>query len=251
MKISIIKFSFNLIAYLYYKNWLAWGFWHAPVHHLAIFVACSSSWSWSWSWTRPTGVPAEGLGRGAEHRGVCVPKIQTQSPFIGQFGHFCGPIGRGKHPPYLARVWQSWGHKFPRDLKIFKYGWVGIIKSTSGASLQPLTLVLVRPLTSIEWPFPPAHFCLKSECCTPLPIIVTSQSFAKPNPTVQRMTNYYKNWLKIQTQSPFIGQFGPTSGASLQPLTLVLVRPLTSIEWPFPHAHFCLKSDAALLYQLS
>ena len=48
-----------------------------------------------------TGVPAEGLGRGAEDRGVCVPKIQTQSPFIGQFGHFCGPIGRGKHHPYL------------------------------------------------------------------------------------------------------------------------------------------------------
>ena len=69
------------------------------------------------------------------------------------------------------------------------------IKSTSGASLQPLTLVLVRPLTSIEWPFPHAHFCLKSECRTPLPIIVTSQSFAKPNPTVQRMTSYYKNWL--------------------------------------------------------
>ena len=72
----------------YYKNWLAWGFWHAPVHHLAIFVACSSSWSWSWSWTRPTGVPAEGLGRGAEIRGVFVPKIQTQSPFIGQSGQF-------------------------------------------------------------------------------------------------------------------------------------------------------------------
>merc|ERR1712026_435051 len=29
----------------------------------------------------------------------------------------------------------------------------------------------------------------------PLPIIVTSQSFAKPNPTVQRMTSNYKNWL--------------------------------------------------------
>ena len=32
-------------------------------------------------------------------------------------------------------------------------------------------------------------------CRTPLPIIVTSQSFAKPNPTVQRMTSNYKNWL--------------------------------------------------------
>ena len=41
-----------------------------------------------------TGVPAEGLGRGAADQGVYVPKIQTQSPFIGQFGHFCGPIGR-------------------------------------------------------------------------------------------------------------------------------------------------------------
>ena len=48
-----------------------------------------------------TGVPAEGLGRGAADQGVCVPKSQTQSPFTGQFGHFCGPIGRGKHHPYL------------------------------------------------------------------------------------------------------------------------------------------------------
>ena len=38
-------------------------------------------------------------------------------------------------------------------------------------------------------------FLLEVRCRTPLPIIVTSQSFAKPNPTVQRMTNYYKNWL--------------------------------------------------------
>ena len=38
-------------------------------------------------------------------------------------------------------------------------------------------------------------FLLEVRCRTPLPIIVTSQSFAKPNPTVQRMTSYYKNWL--------------------------------------------------------
>ena len=31
---------------------------------------------------------------GRRTRGVEVPKIQTQSPFTGQFGHFCGPIGR-------------------------------------------------------------------------------------------------------------------------------------------------------------
>ena len=36
---------------------------------------------------------------------------------------------------------------------------------------------------------------LEVRCRTPLPIIVTSQSFAKPNPTVQRMTSNYKNWL--------------------------------------------------------
>ena len=30
---------------------------------------------------------------------------------------------------------------------------------------------------------------LEVRCRTPLPIIVTSQSFAKPNPTVQRMTS--------------------------------------------------------------
>ena len=38
-------------------------------------------------------------------------------------------------------------------------------------------------------------FLLEVRCRTPLPIIVTSQSFAKPNPTVQRMTSNYKNWL--------------------------------------------------------
>ena len=39
-------------------------------------------------------------------------------------------------------------------------------------------------------------FLLEVRCRTPLPIIVTSQSFAKPNPTVQRMTSknkYYKH----------------------------------------------------------
>ena len=132
---------------------------------------------------------------GRRTRGVEVPKIQTQSPFIGQFGHFCGPIGRGKHPPYLARVWQSQGHKFPRDLKNFKYGWVGIIKSTSGASLQPLILGVGATTDFNRMAISTCPFLLEVRMPHSFANSRNIAILCQTKPTVQRMTNYYKNWL--------------------------------------------------------
>ena len=76
---------------IHYKNWLAWGFWHAPAHPLAIFVACSSSWSWSWSWARPAGVPTEGLGRGAANKGGWSPQDPDPKSFHRTIWPFLWP----------------------------------------------------------------------------------------------------------------------------------------------------------------
>ena len=85
--------------------------------------------------------------------------------------------------------------RVPGDLKKLQIwvGWDNQINLRSFSSAPNFGVVAATDFNGMAIFSCP--FLLEVRCRTPLPIIVTSQSFAKPNPTVQRMTSNYKNWL--------------------------------------------------------